>query len=356
MVSTKFNNIKLSLLSNDFNNHVTSHTEISLDATIDSSSELYLESWLQLITLNEFQIQAKKDNLFSYLITNLVIIPYTSDELYWKSNKFTEKFNQSLMLPIHKRSSYKYNIMLLLATIVLLYILAESYFSDQSLMNNILNFNTIYYNNHNKNNNHNTITSQELTIPKSEAVVPQKLITNCLIQYDLFFSKFNNWTLTSIRCDSLSLEFNFMPNNLNNLNVDNFIQQLKSITTKNINYTDKSNKHYNGKIIFSNNLLKYQDNYNLNYYNHLKTSAKLTKYEVVNQLQQFANQYNFKLNIPHSLGDKVEYKKIKFIIESTQSPFYLMKVHVFDNLLLNNISMHIVENNGFYLWKTQGEI
>ena len=266
--------------------------------------------------LFEKKLRATKEKNLKYLIPNNLILPYTSDELFWNSDKLKKHFSKCLIESTSARKIRNYKrVGAAIVLGILAYISYIVFIGDQQIMLKK--------------------PIQKVVVPHAVPSDPEKLITACLANNDKYFNDLGNWTLVGVKCNSLTAIYTF------NSHTDATISDFANLVGK----TDNS-------IKFGNKVGVYTQKYNVISPN-LKTT--ISKDEVLSNLQQAVIDYGVKISIPQTSGQKKLNPKVKFTIVSKQSPVFLYNHHILDNLKISEISMSLDTNAGFYNWTIQGE-
>ncbi|MBP9741743.1 MAG: hypothetical protein KBD37_00120 [Burkholderiales bacterium] len=279
---------------------------------------LPLEILQQLIKepLFEHEVKTRRNKQLNYLIPSIIVLPYTSDEIYWNNENFKKIYLKSLIKSIKSKTLVPYKLAI---GIVMLSILSYMIY---------LNFNPVMQPTQVK-------RKPRPVAVKPAAVEPLQLITACLTDNDKYFQDLGQWTLISIKCNSLGGTLSF------NSSVDTTLANFNHLIGKGNN-----NLHY------ANRLGTYIQPYKIPSKNAFM--PKVAHEGIINNLQQAMLDYGLKIKLSE---DKVNSKKqkTKFNIASLQSPLFLYNHKVLDNVRLTNISMNFDHNSGLYNWSIQGE-
>ncbi|MFN7093896.1 MAG: hypothetical protein ACK4M7_00885, partial [Burkholderiales bacterium] len=183
-----------------------------------------------------------------------------------------------------------------------------------------------------KDNLEHMITKPQVIVPKPVAVLPATLIKACLQNNDKYFKDLGNWTLSSLKCNSLYLTLTLNSQGVTTLGE---LMQL----------TGDKKAILNGKVGLITDSL------------HLPAATKSTLDSkiVLTRLQQAAVNYRFKLTFPKN-SNSTSRLSSKFTISSTLSPVFLLNKGILDQIKLTEIRMHFDNATGFYNWLMQGEI
>ena len=266
--------------------------------------------------LFEKKLRSTKEKNLKYLIPNNLILPYTSDELFWNNDKLKKYFNKCLIESTSARKVRNYKrIGAALVVGALAYISYAVFINDQKIIIRK--------------------PVPKVVIPRAIPSDPLKLISACLARNDKYFNDLGNWTLVSIKCNSLEAVYTF--NSHSDATIGDF--------------TNLIGKNDNG-IKFANKVGIYKEQYNVI---SPKTKAGISKETILSNLQQAVIDYGIKISIPQALGQKKPNPIIKFTIVSKQSPVFLYNHHILDNLRINEIDMSLDNSAGFYNWTIQGE-
>lgn len=301
----------------------------------------------------------RTEKSLNYLIPNIIILPYTSDEIYWSNANFKKNHAKSLIYPILNKTLKKYKIALSLSLIVVLgYLIFQYFVEDKSVkVRRNIKAATLY----------------------PSLVSPKQLISACLLNKDKYFKDLGQWTLLSLKCNSLGSVFTFSSA------IDTTLANFTDLIDEDLsgkNSRDKVRVHYANKIgVYTedfknvlpnqNGLLLSQGIARNNVKNSLSTpnrmlnnsmpKFKAEQEAIINRLQQAVISYSIKTVLPSIKNGLLgqQHKKtgqlIKFKIISRQSPLFLYKVHVLDDMYLREISMTFDQNSGSYEWIIQGE-
>ncbi len=272
----------------------------------------------QLIKMPLFEkkLRLTKEKNLKYLIPNIVILPYSSDEIYWQPEKLKKIFNKCLIESTSARKIRNYKIVAVVTVITALsYVLYTVLLDKDKII-------------------HKPIS--KIVIPKAVATSPDRLITNCLVANDKYFDDLGNWTLVSVQCNSLGAVYTF------NSNADDTLSDFASLIGKNDN-----------SIKFANKVGTYTEKFNIPSLGTAKTI--LSKDVILSNLQQAVIDYGVKISTQQSGVQKKLNPILRFTIASKQSPVFLYNHHVLDNLKISEISMSLDNNAGFYNWNIQGE-
>src|SRR5690606_16446474 len=133
----------------------------------------------------------------------------------------------------------------------------------------------------------------------------------CIINNDRYFLDLESWILKSLKCDSLTTTLIFEANtNLTFNDFESLIGESKGIT-------------------FNNHLGEYKAKYwikNKMFINQQPISHG----QILTNLEEAATQYSFILQIQNGVNLKMQ----GFTINSNVSPLFLLKHHVFDDVLI----------------------
>ena len=266
--------------------------------------------------LFEKKLRSTKEKNLKYLIPNILILPYISDEIYWEPEKLKKNFNKCLIESTSARKVKNYKIAGAAIIVgVLAYIAYTVFLDEEQIIQKPV---------------------QKVVIPKAVAADPQKLITACLAGNDSYFSDLGKWRLVSVKCNSLGAAYTF------NSHTEATLSDFANLIGKNDN-----------SIKFSNMVGTYTEKYNISSFGTSKNPVR--KETILSNLQQSGIDYGVKITTPQSAGQKKLNPIIKYSIASRQSPVFLYNHHVLDNLKINEISMSLDNNTGFYNWTIQGE-
>lgn len=261
----------------------------------------------------EQKLKAAKEQDLKYLIPNIYILAYTSDEIYWQNEQFKMQFNKALIGSITKQTNQKYKLGILVVLVGIIVFFIYNILKHQEIKHHIL---------------------ANAAIPRAIAVVPIKLITPCLIDNDRFFKDLGTWSLTGLKCNSLGAVLTF------NSDSDTTLGRFADLVGKN----DKSIR-LNGKV----------GTYSIEYKINSTAIVAASKEKILEQLQQAVIDYDLKISLPHQSPQSSLKTINKFSITSKQSPIFLFSHHVLDNVRLFEISMAFERSTGFYTWMLQGE-
>ncbi len=288
-------------------------------ALIDNRIDINISHLRQLIKMPLFEnkLRSTKEKNLKYLIPNILILSYTSDEIFWQQDKLNKYFNKCL---IESTSARKIkNFKRVVATIILSalgYVVYTTYLDeDKAIIHKPI---------------------QKAIIPHAVPSDPEHLIVACLAGNDKYFNDLGNWSLVSIKCDSLGAIYTF------NSNTDTTINDFANLIGKNDN-----------SIKFSNKVGTYTEKFNIPSLS--KSQLIVPKETILNNLQKAVIEYGIKISTPQSGGQKKLNPIIKFTIISKQSPIFLYKHHILDNLKISEIGMSIDTRAGFYNWTIKGE-
>lgn len=267
----------------------------------------FLENLIEIITNSKFisKINSIKSPI-RYLVESIQTIGYTSDEIYWKSNKFKTNYNKSLIIPIGFSVFKKYRkYALLLAFMVSAYIGCGMIQPDESLK-----------------------YAPVILESKPISIDATKLISTCLRENDKFFKDLGAWSLTDLQCNSLGYTLSFK--SAIDTTTENFIHLVNS-----------------KDVIFYNMVGVYTKKF------HLSASQfkHVNPLMITSGLQENSINLGYKL----SMSNKAIGKSNQFTINSDLSPVYLLNHGVFKNVKLKTISMAFNSANGLYNWNIQGE-
>lgn len=266
--------------------------------------------------LFEKKLRATKEKNLKYLIPNNLILPYTSDEIFWRADKLKKNFNKCLIESTSARKIRNYKCAgaaIILGTLA--YISYTVFIDDQKIMLKK--------------------PVQKVVIPRAVPSDPNKLITACLARNDKYFNDLGNWTLVSVKCNSLQAIYTF------NSHTDATLSDFANLIGRNDN-----------SIKFTNKVGIYTEKYNVI---SPKTKTVISKETILSNLQQAVIDYGIKISIPQTGGQKKLNSTIKFTIVSKQSPVFLYNHHILDNLKISEIGMSLDNSAGFYNWTIQGE-
>lgn len=226
----------------------------------------------------EFSFETSKnvsEQDLKYLIPNVCVLTLSSDEIYWKNQKFKSNFKKSLLIPLATQTTQKYKIMALCVLIsIFIYLL---YGSDSE---NILT----------------PISSPQFITPLPNAVSPEQLINACIVNNDRYFGSLGMWSLISLKCNSLENTLTFESE------VDTTLKAFTELAQGNQNIT------FNDKIGTYTQKLKLNKNATTK---KMHINSLLSADFITTELQQAAINYNFSLN----MQDK-SYGKHKFTLNS----------------------------------------
>ncbi len=293
------------------------HSGKSINLT--NLSPVQISELKQIIRLESFHDKIKDtvaiDKNIRYLIPNIVQIPLSSDEIYWKNSKFKQSYNKSLIKSIFSQTSKKYKI----AIAILIMGLIGYLFYDLVTGKNLPLVQP---------------HKPKPIIPKAIALPAGQFINLCLGMGDKFFRDLNNWTFSGLKCNSLGATFMFTSDRDTTLNsFTALIGESSGVT-----YQAK-NGVYNQKFGIVRPALQ---------------TINLTTTQIMNNLQQAAIDYQFKLSIPTSKNFKKN-AVTKYVINSKVSPVFLLNRGVLIGTKINDISMLFDKNSGIYNWTIQGE-
>jgi hypothetical protein len=267
----------------------------------------------------EKKLRSSKEKNLKYLIANILILSYTSDEIFWQPEKLKKYFMKSLIYPTAARTMQNYKI----AGAGILFILLGYIFYD-----------FIFH----KEEIEKPKQVQKPMLPRPVAADPMQIISACLGNKDQYFVDMGNWTLSSIKCNSLGGVYTF------NSSIDTTITEFSKLIGKNDN-----------SIRFANKVGIYTQSFKL-----MPTrlnNSRVPREVVLSNLQQSVINYGIKISIPQTTaGQKNKLNAVtKYTIISNQSPVFLFNHNVLDNVKVSDISMSFDKNNGFYSWTIQGE-
>jgi hypothetical protein len=272
-----------------------------LDINLHALKELIKHS------LFEKKLRVAKDKNLQYLIPNILILSYTSDEIFWSAEKLKKYFAKSLITPIAKRKLNSYKI-----TAAVVVLLAYTLYSLH---------------------NDNLPIPQQIpkkTIPQLVSTDPLQIITVCLTNHDNYFRNLGIWTLSSLKCNSLGGVYTF------NSAIDTTIIEFSKLIGQN-----------DSSIKFANRVGIYSQSFRL----PAATIKHVAREVVLSNLQQAVINYGIKISIPEAPNHQAN----KYTITANQSPVFLYQHHIFDNLKISEIVMTFDKNSGFYIWIIRGE-
>ncbi len=290
-----------------------SHSEYSSINFIDVNGSIPIIKKLIKEKEFEFELKESKDLNLRYLIPNIYVLAYSSDEIYWNdSKKFKQHFTKSLIQPINRIKTDRVKALVMLFILGFFGYYGYTYILDKR----------------------NLVVSNQIATKSTMlvAITPESLIKFCFIPNNKYFANQTNWILTNIHCDSLSYKLTF--NSDIEATLDQFIQFTGS----------KSGSSLNGKTgILTKHLLLREGKLN-----------SINKEQIITNLQQATINYKLDLTLQNSAHQLNQ--PIKFTINSTLSPIFLFKHGVLEYTLLTQINGSFNQSTGFYNWTIQGEI
>jgi len=256
----------------------------------------------------ESHLRIIKDKTLKYLISNVYILPYTSDYIFWNNKKFKSNYKKSLLKPVSTLAANKLSIFcLLIISGISGYLLYDNFLKNEEVPPQVLN----------------NIPSE----PKPIAVIPSQLINSCVDNNDKYFKDLGNWSLIILKCDSLNNTLSFSSDN--DATLDEFEKLVND--NKNINLTNKV-----GTYIQKVKLPPFPT-----------TNVKqFSKDQLISNLQQASINYSFELRLSGTSS---------FSITSQLSPVFLWQHKILENLKLKEINMTFDKTTGFYSWSISGE-
>ncbi len=290
-------------------------TKNELAALTDCAQDVSNINLIDIIKHENFHNRVK-DNItiehsFRYLIPNIIQVQSSSDEIYWKNDKFKQNYNKALIYPLSKRLVKRYTLIVLLIIFLLgSYAIHNLQTNNSLLLNKPIN--------------------RKLSILNVVPLVPEQLINLCFTNSDRFFKDLRHWTFSSLKCNSLGVSYIFSSD------TDTTISEFANLVGDNKNITlSRRRGNYQRKFIIA---------------NPVKQKLRWSKIEIINNLQQGAIDYQFKLTIPANHNIKTKYS-----ISSTTSPIFLLNHGVFSGVMVSEISMVFDKGSGSYHWTVQGE-
>lgn len=279
--------------------------------------------------LFEQQLKLTKQKDLRYLIQSVIILPYTSDIIYWQNDRFKRNYTKSIINSIWSKNFAQYRIIICCSLIIMVGYIMYSQLNIKPTPRK-LHIKTV--------------------VPKPTAVDPKLLLTQCLANNDKYFKDLGVWTLVSVKCNSLSGVFTF--SSTMDTTLANF-RKLIGDEHKNLRYANK--------------IGVYTQNYTIKSLTSLQPKA--APEEIISKLQQAVIDYGITVRLPQTMlsptilsptsmsPTKLGKKKqvIKFTIISEQSPIFLYNHNILNNVRLLQISMNLDKNSGLYNWLIQGE-
>ena len=272
-----------------------------------------------LIKSPEFEnmLKQKKEQMIKYLISNIYVLPFTSDDIYWQNPKFKSNFNKALIKPASILIYNKHKIAMLALLVCIGNYMVYDYFTSSEMPIT-------------------TVTITPPSPPRALAVEPSQLILMCLAANDRYFKDLGNWTFTNLKCDSLGAILTFISD------TETTLGEFKQLvgTDRNISLHDKTGTYLHKIRIGAKNIES--------------SSTSITKEHLITKLQQAAIDYKFVLNISE-LNNINPSWNMSFSITSQLSPTFLLNKGVLDSTKLKEINMTFDKSSGFYNWVLQGE-
>lgn len=261
------------------------------------------------------KLKTNKEQDLKYLIPSIIILSITSDMVYWSNDKYKLNFNNALIQSISSQRNKKYRFGLLCILVVIFgYFIYKLFIYKEPPKPKLVT---------------------KPVVPHASAVLPLQLINNCLLKNDRFFGNLGSWTLMGVKCDSLGASLTFTTEI--NTSLGKFAELVGS----------NSDIKLNGKTGV------YSIKSPIKAIPKTNNPASLAKIQIIDQLQKAANANSMKLSIPQSA--KLDKAKTKFSLISTQSPVYLFKQGILDNVKLTTITATFDKTTGFYNWTLVGE-
>ncbi|MBP9742321.1 MAG: hypothetical protein KBD37_03085 [Burkholderiales bacterium] len=264
--------------------------------------------------LFEQQLKLTKQKDLRYLIQSIIILPYTSDQIYWQNDKFKKNYTKSMIHLIWSKNFVQYRIMLCCGLIIMAGYIMYKQFKVQPALRKL---------------------HLKALSSKPEAVDPRLLLAQCLANNDKYFKDLGGWTLVAVKCNSLSSVFTF--SSTMDTTLTNF-RELIGGANKNLKYANK--------------IGIYTQNYKIKSLSPLKFTV--TPEAIISNLQQAVINYGITVSLPQAKLNK-KHHVVKFTIISEQSPIFLYNHNILNNVRLLQISMNLDKNSGLYNWLIQGE-
>lgn len=262
------------------------------------------------------QLKSHKEKNLRYLIPNIIVLPYTSDEIYWQKDKFKKNYSRAILLPISSKVLGQYKMIVGLGLVFIAGYLIYNYFIKKEAV---------------------AIKSSVKAVAiKPTAVDSYKLIKACLMENDKYFRDLGQWTLSSIKCNSLGSTFAFT-----------------SGTDTTLADFNKLIGHSGKNVRYANKIGTYMEIYRIKSHN---SPFRVPPETIINNLQQAVINYGIKVTLPqNNLAKSKNSKLSKVTILSQQSPVFLYNHNVLNNIRLSQINMNFDNSNGLYNWVMQGE-
>ncbi len=263
-----------------------------------------------------FEAEYKKHkNLgLRFIIDNIYTLNFTSDEAYWHKDILHKYYKQSLLKSLKRQNAHPIKLIIMGVLFVILFYLI--YITFIKTDEDAIAF----------------VVSNKPEIPRVTAVNPLSLIKQCVIKNDRYFLDLEYLVLKSLKCDSLSTELTFETNT--NLTFNDFAYLIGES---------------NG-ITFNNQLGYYKVKYWIKNKNIINQQP-ISHGQILTNLEAAATQYSFILQLQNGINRKVQ----EFTISSYQSPLFLLKHHILDDVLIRQIQMNLNQSNGLYNWTINGE-